>query len=111
MGTFNGPNTALKFICGDHAHDKEFGKEEVAIIVDPEKPSDMKKLQEWLMTHSSNGGKYQTINIHPNQDLVEKMIKDGWCQVGVSSASEKKKYHVHLRKNGIEVDVDNLERL
>jgi hypothetical protein len=107
MGTFNGPGTALKFVCKDNSH--HFNKE-ASIVIDPEKLEDMKLLSDWLVTHSYVGGTYTTVTLHKNQDLIDKMLADGWCNVGVLS-EDKKSPHLHLRKNGIEVDVDNLERL
>ena len=54
MATFNGENENLRFSCG--ACDFKS-----SIDIDPTSEEDMKKLGEWLLTHSQYGGVYSCI--------------------------------------------------
>lgn len=91
----------LEFKCGDCSLP---GIREVTMTFDLSSQVDKEALWTWLQTHCANGGTYTTIMQHENQDVIDKLIADGWEPTRIPGEYGR----IQLTKHGITLDSKNL---
>jgi|GEM_PF-7113042 len=91
----------LEFHCGDCEVPSLRTEKK---LFDLSNDTDAAALWNWLHCHCANGGYYITRRIHTNQDIIDKMVRDGWVAKEIPGEYGR----VKLIKDGIEIDSKEL---